>query len=316
MTIVPTPPLRIRELEPQRYPAGVGVWGALPAIYDTTAFEPEHGVHVHARAIPGRKKDIDASYDVVNVVLPSGTLTLREAEATAYVAAAVLGLSLHLITCPYCSALHLDEDRFAVHPHQRHRCSNCNEEFLLSERAIGNPIVIAKQALGDELIARPTDPGKPPVRIDQAADYCNAGILIWGSNPAILWTAPRNEQAGIHVHAFTAGIELPTIDDTYERVEIDGVTIDAAMVRIFMIQQSLPYLRKALAHVKCNGCGTSHFDDTAPFAVEPHRNHRCAVCDDNMTTTSPVVSNPLIDVLPMLYANALRSGRPKNPLSA
>src|SRR5260221_4982009 len=105
MTTVPTSPLRTVALEPQRYPAGVGIWGALPAIYDTTTFEPEQGVHVHARSIPGRKKDIDVSFDVVNVVLPSETITIREAEATAYVAAAVLGLPVSAITCPYCLAL-------------------------------------------------------------------------------------------------------------------------------------------------------------------------------------------------------------------
>jgi hypothetical protein len=115
------------------------------------------------------------------------------------------------------------------------------------------------------------------------------------------------------VHAFTAGVESPLIDNTYERVEIDGVSLDAAMVRVLMIQQSLPYLRNALAHVKCDGCGASHFDDAAPFAVEPHRNHPCLTCGRTTATTPAVVSNPIIDILPTLYANALRAGRPKNP---
>ncbi len=170
MTIVPAPRSRTRNLDPQLFPAGVGVWGALPAIYDTTKFDPEHGVHVHARSKPGRLKDIDESFDLVDVVLPSGkTISIREPEATAYVAAAVLGLSVADIACPYCGVLHLDEARFAVHPHQRHLCSGCGEEFLLGERSIGNPIMVAKQAFENKPFARGIEPGLPLIKIDQSA---------------------------------------------------------------------------------------------------------------------------------------------------
>jgi len=34
-------------LDPAAYPGGVGIWGALAAIYDTTSRPIEHGVHVH-----------------------------------------------------------------------------------------------------------------------------------------------------------------------------------------------------------------------------------------------------------------------------
>ena len=302
-------------LTPGNYAAGVGVWGALPAVYDTTVSAPEHGVHVHARSVPGRKKDIDASFDSVEVALASGTVTIREAEATAYLAAAVLGLPVHDISCPYCLEAHLDEGYFAVHPHQRHRCAKCNMEFLLGQRAIGNPIIAMKRELGDAFLIRPTVSGRPQVRIRQGEDYCAAGILIWGSNPAILWTAARSEQAGIHVHAFRDVNEPPTIDDTYERVEVDGISLDAAMVRTYMIQRSMEHVRSTITHLRCQRCEASHFDDGAPYAVEPHRNHPCAACGYLNTTDLPVISNPLSDVLPTLYTNALHKGLVKNPLA-
>ncbi len=316
MTTTSPTPLRILDLQPDAYPGGVGVWGALPAVYDTTGFLPEHGVHVHARKAAGRKKDIDLSFDAVNVVLRSGRVQIRESDAAAYVAGAVLGLSLVALRCPYCSVLHLDEGRFAVHPHQRHKCANCRGEFLEGQRSVGNPIMLAKSELGDVAVTRRTAFGGRSPRIDQAADYCAGGLLLWGSNPAIIWTTKRDEQEGIHVHAFRNASDPPTIDETYESVEVDGVRLDAAMVRIFMIQQSLPHLNGLVHHVRCGRCGCSHFDAAAPFAVEPHQNHACAACGDVTVTARPVISNPIVDVLETLYANAAKTGLRKNPMMA
>jgi hypothetical protein len=53
------------------------------------------------------------------------------------------------------------------------------------------------------------------------------GIQIWGSNPAIVWTASRHEKAGIHVHAFRRdGDGTPERDETFSEVVIDGVRLD------------------------------------------------------------------------------------------
>ncbi len=165
------PPLPVLDLDPRDYPGGVGVWGSLAAIYDTTKMEPEHGVHVHARKVPGRKKDIDESFGVVNLVLGAAQVPIGELEAQAYVAAAVLDLPMVGIVCPYCSAPHLDEQRFAVHPHQSHLCHACNRTFLDRERSVGNPIMVAKKELGDALVNRATVPGRGPLRIDQSEEY-------------------------------------------------------------------------------------------------------------------------------------------------
>jgi len=304
------------DIDPNQYLGGVGVWGALPAIFDTTRFPVEHGVHVHARRAPGRKKDFDGSYGEVHIALPGGSAVITEASATPYVAAAVLGVPVREISCPYCSEQHLDTDRFAVHAHQRHLCVFCGCEFLEAERSVGNPIVITKRALNDASQIRPTTPGLPgPLRIDQTNPALSGGVLIWGSNPAILWTASRDESEGIHVHAFQAGVAEPVVDETYQLVEIDGICLDAKMVRIFMVQQSLPYLSGAVLAVPCPRCNAPHFDDAIPFAVTPHRNHRCTDCLHDFATSAPVVANPLADVLERLYENAGVAGTGKNPLA-
>lgn len=304
------------DLDPAQYPGGVGIWGALPAIYDTTTLPVEHGVHVHARRAVARLKEIDASYGEVRVVVGSSSTTITEASATPYVAGAVLGLPLREVSCPSCSAAHLDTERFAVHPHQKHLCQPCGFEFLEADRSVGNPIITAKQQLGDVALSRPTTAGLPgPLRIKQGDAAFSGGVLIWASNPAILWTAQRNEAEGIHVHAFKAGTPIPTVDDTYQRVEIDGVSINPAMARVFMVQQSLAFLSHAIDSLSCTRCGAEHFDEAAPFAVDPHRNHHCATCGSVFVTSAPVVSNPIVKVLAALYASASAAGLRKNPLA-
>lgn len=304
------------DLDPTQYPGGVGIWGALPAIYDTTSLPVEHGVHVHSRRAPRRKKEIDASYGEVRVSMGTTSVTITEESATPYVAGAVLGLPLRASSCPSCGASHLDTERFSVHPHQRHVCQLCGLEFLEHDRTIGNPIITAKELLGDAALTRSMTPGlSGPLRIKQSDPHFSGGILIWASNPAILWTAPRPEAEGIHVHAFKAGNSIPTVDETYERVEIDGVNVDPVMARIFMIQQSLKYLVGAVQAVPCTACGEEHFDDRVPFAVEPHLNHPCARCGSTFITQTPVISNPIVRVLQGLYVGALAAGLMKNPLA-
>jgi hypothetical protein len=117
------------------------------------------------------------------------------------------------------------------------------------------------------------------------------------------------------VHAFKAGTPVPTVDDTYQRVEIDGISISPTMARVFMVQQSLPHLSGAIQSLKCTKCGAEHFDDAVPFVVEPHRNHPCATCGVVFVTSAPVVSNPIVDVLAALYASASAAGLRKNQLA-
>jgi len=307
-------PLPRLDLDPSEYSGGVGIWGALPAIYDTTTFPVEHGVHVHARRTANRSKEIDASYGEVNVIVGTTSTIISEERATPYVAGAVLGLPLTDLSCPYCAAPHLDADRFAIHPHQRHLCQACGREFLEADRAVGNPIVAAKRTLGDRTLSRPTTPGRPgPLRISQQSPHFSGGILIWASNPAILWTATRREAEGIHVHAFERDVPEPVVDDTYQLLEVDGIAIDPEMTRVFMVQQSLPHLRSAIAALSCPKCEAAHFDRAVPFAVEPHANHWCGSCGGSWATSTPIVSNPIVGVLAQLYANASLVGLRKNP---
>lgn len=63
------PEARILRLEPTRFPGGIAIWGALPAVYDTTNCPPDQGVHVHARIQVGGRKSIDETFAAVEVTI-------------------------------------------------------------------------------------------------------------------------------------------------------------------------------------------------------------------------------------------------------
>src|SRR3989442_3938475 len=49
-------PLRVEEIQTldiDRYRGGVALWGAVPAVYDTTRRPMDSGIHIHARPKPG-----------------------------------------------------------------------------------------------------------------------------------------------------------------------------------------------------------------------------------------------------------------------
>jgi hypothetical protein len=299
-------------LDPTQFRGGVGLWGALPAVYDTTKYPLDRGVHVHARKRPNGQKQIDDSFSEVDVLTQSSVVRVTEVAAKAFICGAIFGLNLKDLRCPHCGEPHLDLDEFSVRPHNDHLCLRCRLPFQDSELSVGNPIIAAKQALGDASVVRPTNKVTRAISIKQDAPYCSGGIRIWGTNPAILWTATREEEDGIHVHCHEAGNDVPGVDQTYGAVEIDGISIDAQQVRRYMVQNALGFLRPAIVCLVCPTCGRSHFDASPPEELNPHLTHKCA-CGVEMTAGCPAISNPLHQILSVLYASSARVGLGKNP---
>src|SRR5260370_81441 len=50
------------ELDLDIYRGPVALWGAVPAVYDTTRLEVDRGIHLHARKSAHDKKEIDATF--------------------------------------------------------------------------------------------------------------------------------------------------------------------------------------------------------------------------------------------------------------
>jgi hypothetical protein len=292
------------------YAGGVGIWGSLEAVFDTKREIPEKGVHVHLRRTDDGEKEVDKTFKEVFIKVPSMSLIDREEwikideyTACAYTASNVFEKKLKIIRCKHCKREHIDAEYFAVHSHKKHFCTFCGREFIDSEQGISNPIFQLQQLFKNKLLHRQLTKVNRKLIVDQK-DF-PGGIQIWGSNPAIIWTAKRTEEGGIHVHLFKSSKGKPYSDETYGYVEIDGIVLDDVMIRYYMVQKSLSYLRKYIVSLTCPKCGSDHFD-IRDKALNPHKIHECEHCNfvfNDDTRYKGVVSNPIIKRLKELEQN-------------
>ena len=311
-TANPTRPrLKKKTLDLAAYPGGVALWGALPPVVNTAGAECETGVHLHARSVAGDVKDIDETFDEVTVIDGSDRVTITADAATAYNVSRLFGQQLEYLACPHCGEPHVDANEFAVKPHRKHLCLACGRDFYDSSPSIGNPIALLAERYGrNRSVVTPNR----PLRITHTE--CPGGFQVWGTHPAILWTGPKPEESGIHVHAFRHGEAIPIVDETYDRVEIDGHVLDPAQVRLLMAQLAVPSLAKRLVTAECPRCGEAQFDAGIDGAV-PRRERRCTQCGSNFVTTGRrkiVISNPMLAVA--MKINELTKRRRSRSLSA
>jgi transposase-like protein len=307
--IRPISPDEVLNMNVATYPGGVGLWGAVPPVYDTTRQPVDCGIHVHARSIADGEKDIDATYRSVGLATKrtkSGQngWIVSELDAVYYMVTSVFGYPMKYVECTLCGFPHLDKDWFSVHAHRRHLCAGCGKQFRDTDRAIGNPVMRIRDlfSVGEHKmkLSRRT-------KSIRQIDY-PGGIQIWGSNEAILWTASREEERGIHIHAFTEADSKPEIDDTFSRVAIDGVSLDAGRVRILMAQNALPHIAGRVTDICCPRCAEPHFD-TGEHAFTPHERHICTRCCNEFRAKGRfrhTIGNPMVGLLDRLGQSAVQ----------
>jgi len=299
-----TPPV---ELDVKSYAGGIGLWGAVPAVYDTTRLPLDRGIHVHARRSARASKEIDGTFAQVRLVgedLPDSGLTISAVDAIYYMVSSVFGFPMRQVLCSHCGEPHLDKDWFSVHPHQRHLCAACGKTFRDDRRGVGNPIEGIRQAFGAR--KQKTRSANRSLDIRQA-DF-PGGIQVWGSNQALIWTGSKEEETGIHVHAFETTKVEPDIDNTFSRVTIDGVRLDPVMVRYLMAQNSMPHIADRVQSIHCPKCEAAAFDRGA-LGYTPASTRECHKCGSavrSRTRLRNVIANPLVDALRQLALSAPR----------
>lgn len=297
--------LNCLQLDPSKYSGGVGIWGAVPPVFDTTGRKSQSGVHVHARPLPGGDKAIDANFDVVSMqaktdLFHQKAITITHEAAVSHYVSYFLGHDIKFLFCVKCGALHLDAGYFATKPHKKHLCHACGNFFSDSEKSISNPIAYFRTLSPSFASARKLRRAVRTLAIAQK-DY-PGGLQIWASNPALIWTAEREEEEGIHVHAYKSSQGMPDEDDTFSSVTIDGQLLDYTQVAQFMAQQALPHLANKVVSIDCLNCGLPHFDKGA-FGVTPHKEHECEGCGARFHYRGRrklVVSNPIVSILAKL----------------
>lgn len=294
------------EISADDYPGGIAIWGAVPPVYDTTQLKLDYGIHVHARKEPSGKKNIDQTFSSILVryrqdLLYASRRIDNDAAVNFYLSQFVEAPIKYLF-CSHCSALHLDAGEFAVKPHRKHLCHACGRYFNDSEQAVSNPIAYLRERWNvKEMQIKASSKN---IDIDQKAHP--GGVRIWASNPAILWTAQKPEEAGIHVHLYPTQGWDTSIDDTFGSVNIDGQNIDKEAVSYLMAQRSLPHLRDRVVSLYCPKCGVAAFDKGSEAFIT-RNNRTCVGCGENYRvkgSVKKVVSNPLVDILRALSKNS------------
>ncbi|MGZ3417080.1 MAG: hypothetical protein ACXVEE_04395 [Polyangiales bacterium] len=304
--LVPAPrPDEIFELDADEFRGGIGLWGAVPPVYDTTRRPLDRGIHVHARRTPNAEKAIDHTYLVVRLKTGNEKFTISDLDAIYFMVSSIFGFAMKEVLCSLCGYSHLDRDWFAVHPHASHLCAGCGRHFRDVERTVGNPIARVRKALG----YKASTPKRAPEELHMRQADFDGGIQIWGSNPAIVWTGQTSEVAGVHVHAFKSlGDDHPVIDETFARVVIDGVGLDSRMVRTLMAQRALPHLAGRIVELSCTHCGAHRFS-SGDAAFTPAVDHKCSDCGREIARRRglrKVIGNPLLGDLGKLATDAVR----------
>jgi hypothetical protein len=289
------------------YPGGVALWGAVPAIYDTTSLPMDRGIHVHTRRVTGASKEIDNTFRAVRLLgspLPAEGVLISEIDAIYYMVAIVLGFEMKSVLCTLCNYPHLDRDWFTIHPHRRHLCAGCGRHFRDTSVAVGNPICGIREAYSLKTL-KPKR-AKASLNIRQR-DY-PGGIQIWGSNPAIVWTSDLPEDEGIHIHGYRSSNSEPDFDETFGSVCIDGVKLDPQMVRVYMAQTVLPHLKGRIASVSCPSCGRTQFR-RGLAAVTPVVRQECDSCGHQFAARRALrkcIANPMSTLLEALAQHSPR----------
>ena len=68
-------------------------------------------------------------------------------------------------------------------------------------------------------------------------EYAGLPFQVWASTPAVLWTAARAQERGIHVHVYKDGVYL--IDDTYGSVIYKGKQLDRLALLEVMVANTI-----------------------------------------------------------------------------
>ncbi len=207
--------------------AEVGIWCSMPAALSTKPIRQRSpNIHVHLRQDPDDDlKMIDRDFGAIALLYHPDQDLFQADEITRinvtppaameFVLALEENREMDCINCNKCGYPHLDLGDFARKPHRKHFCGNCGSDSVWSkEEIVSTPL----KPIHDQL-ANSTK-YETPDRVLNLDDYTGCDYDVWASTPAVLWTADRNQETGIHVHIMENGERI--VDDTFGTVEHKG----------------------------------------------------------------------------------------------
>jgi methionine synthase II (cobalamin-independent) len=128
----------------------------------------------------------------------------------------------------------LDLGSFALKPHRKHFCGNCGCDSTWSKV----PIVSTPLKTLYDQFARNTQYKEPDRTLNLDQDkYSGCDYEIWASTPAIVWSAERPQEKGIHVHVCDGDKRI--VDDTFSVVVLNGKPLERKEVLQAMLERTI-----------------------------------------------------------------------------
>lgn len=222
----------------------VGIWCAMPPAIsserDIKSQPPK--IHVHVRDTVGGAKILDGTFNAISLHYNQklglfdnteiSNVNLTPPAALEYMRAIVYGREMSCINCSHCGYPHLDLGNFAAVPHRKHFCGNCGRDSTWSKQPI---ISTPLKPLHDQFAA--ADNFVFPERELNLDDYNGCTFDVWASTPAILWTANRPQEMGVHIHIKDGTRWL--VDDTFREVIYQGKPLDRTDLLMTMIERTI-----------------------------------------------------------------------------
>ncbi len=221
----------------------VGIWCSMPAAISTETVKPRAPrIHVHVRPEVGGKKIVDKDFSALSVVYGStmGLFSSKEITrvnitppaAFEFVCGLERKLEMTCINCSTCGYPHLDLGDFGRTPHRKHFCGNCGRDSTWSKRPI---ISTPLQSMHDRFAK--TVKYEIPKRELNLDERKGCSYTIWASTPAVIWTASRPQEFGIHVHVHEGARRV--VDDTFGTVILNGRSLERASLIQSMIDRTI-----------------------------------------------------------------------------
>jgi hypothetical protein len=179
--------------------------------------------------VPGAKKVVDQDFKALSLqynadnnlfgALEITKVHLTPPSALEFVLALESGRAMGCINCNDCGYPHLDLGDFARSEHRKHLCGNCGRDNTWSREPIASTPL---KPLHDQF-----NQADQYVNVEKELDldqFDGLPFQVWASTPAVLWTAERPQERGIHVHVYKDNDY--EVDDTFGTVIYKGEPLE------------------------------------------------------------------------------------------
>lgn len=224
----------------------IGIWCSLPPAISSLPIEKRAPkIHVHKRFTGEERKVLDRDFDAIvcsynrdlSLFISSEITQIQVTPPAAFefVRSIEEQKCMECVICKSCGYPHLDLGDFAVTPHKKHFCGNCGNDSVWSkEKIVSSPLV----PLHDQFSKSNTYVA--PNRTLNMDEYQGKHFEVWSSTPAVVWTANRPQEHGIHVHIYEHSLGgRRLVDDTFASVTLNGGNLNRSELWNQMVANTL-----------------------------------------------------------------------------